>query len=141
MPPFLPDHSSHELPALPGGLIISTCLCTSLCPQQIGRSSRRTATAPVGRRAADACRPADKVVWKWTSPPAGPARHQRRQTDPFHRVGDNERGDCLDPASGKKVWTGEYPTAYQDDFNFDEGPRGTPAIADKKVFTFGAEAN
>jgi outer membrane protein assembly factor BamB len=32
-----------------------------------------------------------------------------------------------------------YPTAYRDDFGFDEGPRATPAISEGKVFTHGAE--
>ncbi len=57
----------------------------------------------------------------------------------FHRVADNERVECLDAKTGKVIWTSEYPTTYQDDFGFDEGPRATPAIADGRVYTFGAE--
>ena len=57
----------------------------------------------------------------------------------FHRVADRETVECLDAGTAKSLWTFDYPTAYRDDFGFDEGPRATPAIADGKVFTFGAE--
>jgi outer membrane protein assembly factor BamB len=57
----------------------------------------------------------------------------------FHRVGDKEVIDCLEAANGTLKWSADYPTRYRDDFGFDDGPRGTPAIADGKVFTFGAE--
>lgn len=57
----------------------------------------------------------------------------------FHRVGAQERVECLDAEKGNSLWHFDYPTAYEDTFGFDEGPRGTPAIADGKVFTFGAE--
>ncbi|MBI3417299.1 MAG: PQQ-binding-like beta-propeller repeat protein [Verrucomicrobia bacterium] len=57
----------------------------------------------------------------------------------FHRVGAQERVECFDAEKGGSLWRFDYPTAYEDTFGFDEGPRGTPAIADGKVFTFGAE--
>src|SRR5439155_7882927 len=44
----------------------------------------------------------------------------------FHRVGDDEVVECLDPATGKGRWTGKYHTRYVDDFSFDNGPRATP---------------
>lgn len=56
----------------------------------------------------------------------------------FHRVGDREIIDCLAVASGNPVWKFDYPTAYRDDFGFDPGPRGTPAIAQGKLVTHGA---
>ena len=57
----------------------------------------------------------------------------------FHRRENRAIVDCLDARTGKRIWSAEYPTFYRDDFGFDEGPRGTPAIADQKVYTFGAE--
>jgi outer membrane protein assembly factor BamB len=57
----------------------------------------------------------------------------------FHRLEDKETVECLDASTGKPSWTFDYPTAYQDDFGFDEGPRATPAIDAGKVYTFGAE--
>ena len=57
----------------------------------------------------------------------------------FHRLGGQETIDCLEAKTGRASWRFAYPTHYQDDFGFDEGPRATPAIAAVKVFTMGAE--
>jgi outer membrane protein assembly factor BamB len=57
----------------------------------------------------------------------------------FHRLGNKETVECLDAATGKSLWSYDYPTSYRDDFGFDEGPRATPTIAAGKVYTFGAE--
>ncbi|MDB5298538.1 MAG: alcohol dehydrogenase [Phycisphaerales bacterium] len=57
----------------------------------------------------------------------------------FHRAGEVERVECMEAKAGKVVWSAEYPTAYQDDFNFDPGPRAMPTIAGERVYTFGAE--
>lgn len=57
----------------------------------------------------------------------------------FQRAGDRESVECMDAASGKRIWIFEYATNYRDDFGFDEGPRGTPAIANGRIYTFGAE--
>jgi len=57
----------------------------------------------------------------------------------FHRVEDKETVECLDSRTGASLWTFAYPTTYHDDFGFDEGPRATPAIADGRVYTYGAE--
>ena len=57
----------------------------------------------------------------------------------FHRIENRETVECLDAQTGKELWKFDYPTAYRDDFGFDEGPRATPAIADGRVYTYGAE--
>jgi outer membrane protein assembly factor BamB len=57
----------------------------------------------------------------------------------FHRQGDKEVLQCLDAKSGKELWTTEHPTAYSDDFGFDDGPRATPCVAGNKVYSMGAE--
>jgi outer membrane protein assembly factor BamB len=57
----------------------------------------------------------------------------------FHRVEDKETVECLDAKTGKSLWSFDYPTAYRDDFGFDEGPRATPAIFEGRVYTYGAE--
>jgi outer membrane protein assembly factor BamB len=56
-----------------------------------------------------------------------------------HRIADNEVVECLESETGQTTWSSTYPTHYRDDFGFDEGPRATPAIANGKVYTFGAE--
>jgi outer membrane protein assembly factor BamB len=57
----------------------------------------------------------------------------------FHRVGDREVADCLDATTGEPLWSDGTPATYRDDFGFDEGPRATPAVADGRVYTFGAQ--
>ena len=57
----------------------------------------------------------------------------------FHRVADRETVECLDAMTGKELWKADYPSTYKDDFGFEEGPRSTPAVADSRVITFGAD--
>src|SRR5438093_3225938 len=57
----------------------------------------------------------------------------------FHRLDDKETVECLEAKTGKPLWSFDYPTSYRDDFGFDEGPRATPAVAEGRVYTFGAE--
>ena len=57
----------------------------------------------------------------------------------FHRVGNQEVVESLDPRTGATQWRYAYPTTYRDDFGFDEGPRAVPVVADGVVYTFGAE--
>jgi outer membrane protein assembly factor BamB len=57
----------------------------------------------------------------------------------FHRVGSEEVVESLDVATGRTQWRYAYPTRYQDDFGFDEGPRAVPVVAGDVVYTFGAE--
>ena len=82
------------------------------------------------------------VVWKndvgkgW----AGPAVAGDRLIL-FHRVGDEEVVECLDPATGKDRWKAAYTASYVDEFGFDDGPRAAPLIADGRVFTLGADGD
>jgi outer membrane protein assembly factor BamB len=57
----------------------------------------------------------------------------------FHRVNEEEVVEALDPKTGSHQWRYAYPTTYQDDFGFDEGPRAVPVAAGTVVYTFGAE--
>lgn len=59
----------------------------------------------------------------------------------FHRVGGQEVVECLDAATGKALWKQAFTTGYVDNFGFDNGPRGTPCVADGRVFVFGANGN
>lgn len=57
----------------------------------------------------------------------------------FHRRENQAIVDALDAKSGKLIWSSAYPTDYRDDFGFDEGPRGAPAVVGQRIYTFGAE--
>jgi outer membrane protein assembly factor BamB len=57
----------------------------------------------------------------------------------FHRVNNRETVEAMDAATGKTLWTFDYPTSYRDDFGFDEGPRAVPVISGGRVFTHGAD--
>jgi outer membrane protein assembly factor BamB len=57
----------------------------------------------------------------------------------FHRVKQEEVVEALDARTGASQWRYAYPTAYRDDFGFDEGPRAVPVIAGGVVYTVGAE--
>lgn len=86
-------------------------------------------------------------------PKDGPTRLWRRQVGQgfsgpvvaegkvilFHRVANEEVLEAFDTRSGVPRWRHAAPTAYVDDFGFDEGPRGAPCVRDGRVFTFGAE--
>ena len=56
-----------------------------------------------------------------------------------HRRGNEEVLEAMDGASGRSLWRATQPTSYEDDFGFDDGPRGTPAVAGGHVIAFGAE--
>lgn len=57
----------------------------------------------------------------------------------FHRLANEEVVESLDARTGQPQWRHAYPTAYRDDFGFDEGPRAVPVVANGRVYTFGAE--
>jgi outer membrane protein assembly factor BamB len=57
----------------------------------------------------------------------------------FHRLENEEVVECLEAGTGRQLWRFAYPTAYEDDFGFDPGPRATPSIDGGRVYTFGAE--
>jgi outer membrane protein assembly factor BamB len=81
-----------------------------------------------------------KQVWKKTVGPGWSAPVvSKEKLVVFHRQDNKEVLECLNAVSGKALWTAASPTAYQDDFGFDEGPRATPAIDGNRIFTLGAE--
>lgn len=57
----------------------------------------------------------------------------------FHRVGAADLVECLEAATGKRVWKFEYETDYRDPLGKGDGPRATPVLADGKVYTMGAQ--
>jgi outer membrane protein assembly factor BamB len=77
----------------------------------------------------------------WTTPVgqgwSGPVTSSNRVIV-FHRLEDRETIECLNQTTGARIWRNDYASGYSDDFGFEEGPRATPAIANGRVFTFGA---
>jgi outer membrane protein assembly factor BamB len=56
----------------------------------------------------------------------------------FHRVGVNERVECLEAASGKSQWKADFPASYRGGVNPDQGPRCVPLVSGGSVYAFGA---
>jgi outer membrane protein assembly factor BamB len=54
-------------------------------------------------------------------------------------VGDEEIVESLDAATGRPGWRHAAPTAYQDPYGYNNGPRATPLLTSNRVFTLGAE--
>jgi outer membrane protein assembly factor BamB len=57
----------------------------------------------------------------------------------LHRVGDNEVVECLHPETGASQWRFRYPTAYEDRYGYNDGPRSSPVIDGERVYAMGAE--
>ncbi|MDB5307777.1 MAG: hypothetical protein JWO38_1979 [Gemmataceae bacterium] len=57
----------------------------------------------------------------------------------FDRFGDSCRLTCRDAASGKPAWQFEYPTVYEDFYNYDPGPRACPVVDGDRVYIYGPE--
>ncbi len=81
-----------------------------------------------------------RVVWKRTVGQgfSGPVVQADRVVV-FHRADNRETLECLAKDTGRTLWEYHHPATYRDDFGFDEGPRGTPAIRAGSVFAFGAD--
>ncbi|HYI92310.1 MAG TPA: PQQ-binding-like beta-propeller repeat protein [Bryobacteraceae bacterium] len=57
----------------------------------------------------------------------------------LHRMGDQERVECLHPETGAKYWEFTYPTKFEDRYGYNNGPRASPVIDGDRVYTYGAE--
>lgn len=57
----------------------------------------------------------------------------------FHRVGGEELIESWKAADGSPQWKLAYPSAYQDPYGYNNGPRCTPLVAGERIFTLGAE--
>ena len=66
----------------------------------------------------------------------------QRPADPFNRKNSTpgvERVLCINEGDGKILWTYEYPCDYQ--HSYSAGPRTTPVVQGKRVWTLGAEGD
>jgi outer membrane protein assembly factor BamB len=56
-----------------------------------------------------------------------------------HRLGDEEIVECLHSETGARHWQCKYPTAFEDRYGYNNGPRASPVVDGERVFTVGAE--
>ena len=57
----------------------------------------------------------------------------------IHRLADEEIVECLHPETGSSLWRVRYPTAFEDRYGYNNGPRASPVIDLQRVYTIGAE--
>ena len=57
----------------------------------------------------------------------------------FDRHGEQARLTCLNSETGAELWRVEFPTDYEDYYQFGNGPRASPVVDGERVYTFGAE--
>lgn len=57
----------------------------------------------------------------------------------FHRIGDEDVVDCLEPATGRRYWSRRYETVYRDRYGYNGGPRASPCVDPPRVFTYGVQ--
>ena len=57
----------------------------------------------------------------------------------FHRLENREVIEAVDALTGTPIWKQSYPSAYEDRFGFNGGPRSSPTVEGERVYTFGAE--
>ncbi|MEY5026309.1 MAG: hypothetical protein RLZZ244_1837 [Verrucomicrobiota bacterium] len=55
----------------------------------------------------------------------------------FHREGEREVLDCLDAATGGRVWQFAYEAPYRDRYGSGEGPRTSPVVSGGRVVLYG----
>lgn len=57
----------------------------------------------------------------------------------FDRYGDQARLTCLHAETGEELWKFEYPSDYEDLYNYNNGPRCSPLIDGDHVYIYGVE--
>jgi len=57
----------------------------------------------------------------------------------MHRLADEEIVECLHPETGSRHWQFKYPTAFEDRYGYNNGPRSSPVLDADRVYTIGAE--
>ena len=57
----------------------------------------------------------------------------------FHREADEEVIECVDAADGETLWRFQYPTSYECQYGYSDGPYSTPVVFQDRVIAIGAE--
>src|SRR5262249_34535762 len=81
-----------------------------------------------------------RVVWeKRTGTGYGMPAVSRGRLFLFDRVRDRARLTAFKSETGEVLWTFDYPTDYQDLYNYNNGPRCCPVVDGDRVYVYGAE--
>ena len=81
-----------------------------------------------------------KIVWQvalgtgYSSPVTSEGRLFQ-----FDRQGNRARLRAFESETGKSLWQFEYPSEFEDTYNYENGPRASPVVDDDRVYIFGAE--
>lgn len=57
----------------------------------------------------------------------------------FDRFGDDATLTCRKSETGELLWRFSYPTDYEDEYGYSNGPRCCPVVDDDRVYIFGPE--
>ncbi len=57
----------------------------------------------------------------------------------LHRVDDEEVIESFHPETGESQWQFRYPTTYECEFNYSNGPYSTPVVDGNRLFAVGAQ--
>ncbi|MAT15401.1 MAG: hypothetical protein CMJ46_09040 [Planctomyces sp.] len=47
--------------------------------------------------------------------------------------------ECMQATDGESIWKYEYPSSFSDPYGYNEGPRCSPVLDEKRCYTFGPE--
>ena len=59
----------------------------------------------------------------------------------MHRLGGQERVECLHPETAVRHWEFSYGTQFEDRYGYNNGPRASPVIDGDRVYTYGAKVS
>lgn len=133
-------HCSAMLLALALAALLPLSLVAGDWPQILGPNRDGKATDETLLTAWPAKGP--KVLWraKLGSGYAGMAVAEGKAVA-FHRIGNTERVEAFDAATGKSLWQANFEALYRGGIDPDIGPRCVPLIANGAVYVFGAAGN
>ncbi len=81
-----------------------------------------------------------RIVWqKQLGTGYGMPSISRGRLYQFDRHGNQARLSCLKSETGEFLWKFEYPTDYEDFYNYNNGPRCCPVVDGDRVYIYGAE--
>ena len=57
----------------------------------------------------------------------------------FDRLANQARLRAVESETGKPLWQFEYPSEFEDQYNYENGPRASPVVDGERVYIYGAE--